>query len=103
MDDWAEDRLDVAGRELVMAHIGACPACARQLIAYQDYAPKMAEPIRTAAAEPIKEPWWAFLKQPQYAMGAAALAAFFVFAPWSKHSSPLEQTGAIIAPKSTDV
>ena len=103
MDDWVEDRLDVAGRELVMAHIGACPACARQLIAYQDYAPKMAEPIRTAVAQQVKEPWWAFLKQPQYAMGAAALAALFVFAPWSKHSSPPEQVGAIIAPNRTPV
>src|ERR1700676_4163681 len=39
MEDWVEDRLDGEGRELVMAHIGACAACARQLIAYQEYAP----------------------------------------------------------------
>lgn len=115
MDDWVEDRLDPAGREMVMAHFGACAACARQLIAYQEYAPKMAEPIRTAAAlhvrtagalraEPmqVKQSWWSFLKQPQYALGAAALVAFFAIAtPWSRHSSPLEQTGAIITPSGT--
>jgi hypothetical protein len=104
MDDWVEDRMDAASRELVMAHIGTCLACARQLIAYQEYAPKMAEPIRTAATQPmqVKESFWAFLKQPQYALGAAALVALFVVAPWNKHSAPPE-TGAIIAPSSTAV
>src|SRR5580700_8827287 len=48
MDDWVEDRLEPADRELVMAHIGLCPPCARQLIAYQEYAPVMAAPIQTA-------------------------------------------------------
>ena len=106
MDDWVEDRLDPGGRELVMAHIGTCPPCARQLIAYQEYAPKMAAPIQTmmmAATRPIeqvKQPWWAFLKQPQYALGAAALVALFVIAgPWGRHSG-VEQTGSILAPAS---
>lgn len=108
MDDWVEDRLDLGGRELVMAHIGTCPACARQLIAYQEYAPKMAAPIQTimvAATQPmpVKQPWWAFLRQPQYALGAAALVAFVIIAgPWNRHSSP-EQTGAILAPTGTAV
>jgi hypothetical protein len=109
MDDWVEDRLDPAGRELVMAHIGTCSPCARQLIAYQEYAPKMAAPIQTmmvAATRPmeqVKTSWWSFLKQPQYALGAAALVAFFAIAgPWNKHSA-VEQTGAIIAPTSTAV
>jgi hypothetical protein len=108
MDDWVEDRLDPAGRELVMAHIGGCPPCARQLISYQEYAPKMAAPIQTmmvAATQAmyVKQSWWSFLKQPHYALGAAALLAFFVLAtPWSRHSA-VEQTGAIIAPTTTAV
>jgi len=108
MDDWVEDRLDPAGRELVMSHIGACSPCARQLIAYQEYAPIMAAPIQTAmfaATKPVeaKRSFWAFLKQPQYALGAAALIALIVIAPWNRHSSPPEQTGAIVAPTSTVV
>ncbi len=107
MDDWVEDRLDPAGREMVMAHIGACPACARQLIAYQEYAPAMAAPIRIPASAPTqvvqKVSFWSFLKQPQYALGAAALIALFVIAPWSKRSSPPEQMGAIVSPTSTGV
>jgi hypothetical protein len=103
MDDWVEDRLEPSDRELVMAHIGLCPACARQLIAYQEYAPAMAAPIRTAAESvEQKASFWSFLKQPQYALGAAALIAFFIVMPLSRHSSP-EQTGAIIAPASSAV
>jgi hypothetical protein len=107
MDDWVEDRLDPAGRELVMAHIGACSPCARQLIAYQEYAPIMAAPIQTAmfaATKPVevKRSFWAFLKQPQYALGAAALIALIVIAPWNRHS-PLPETGAIVAPTNTVV
>jgi putative zinc finger protein len=107
MDDWVEDRLEPADRELVMAHIGLCPPCARQLIAYQEYAPVMAAPVQTAlyrAAEKIeaKQSFWSFFKQPQYALGAAALIAFFIIVPLSRHSAP-EQTGAILAPTSTAV
>src|SRR5580693_5339741 len=80
MDDWVEDRLESADRELVMAHIGLCPPCARQLIAYQEYAPVMAAPIQTAVyaatqAVAAKQSFWSFLKQPQYALGAAAVVA----------------------------
>src|SRR6202050_3446444 len=69
MDDWVEDRLEQPGRELVMAHIGACPPCARQLIAYQEYAPVMAAPIQTGkymATQPVKvkRSFWWFLRQP---------------------------------------
>jgi hypothetical protein len=108
MDDWVEDRLDPGGRELVMAHIGVCSPCARQLIAYQEYAPKMAAPIQTMmlpATQPlkVKQPWWSFLTQPQYALGAAALIAFFVILPLSRHSAPPEQMGAIVAPAGTSV
>lgn len=107
MDDWVEDRLEPADRELVMAHIGLCPACARQLIAYQEYAPVMGAPVRTSVypvTEKVraKQPFWSFLKQPQYALAAAALVAFFIIAPLTRHSAP-EQTGAILAPTSTTV
>jgi hypothetical protein len=109
MDDWVEDRLEPADREMVMAHIGLCPPCARQLIAYQEYAPLMAAPVRTAmypATQPVpkvKESFWSFLKQPQYALGAAALIAFFIITPLTRHSSPPEESGAILAPTSTAV
>jgi hypothetical protein len=107
MDDWVEDRLDQAGRELVMAHIGACSPCARQLIAYQEYAPVMAAPIQTgmyAATQPVKvkRSFWWFMKYPQYALGAAALITFFIITPLTRHSAPTE-TGAILAPTSTAI
>jgi hypothetical protein len=106
MDDWVEDRLEPADRELVMAHIGLCPPCARQLIAYQEYAPVMAAPVRTSLAPTervqVKQSFWSFLKQPQYALGAAAVIAFFIITPLTRRSVP-EQTGAILAPTSTAV
>jgi anti-sigma factor RsiW len=107
MDDWVEDRLEPADRELVMAHIGLCPPCARQLIAYQEYAPVMAAPVRSRMAAPtekiqVKQSFWSFLKQPQYALGAAAVIAFFIITPLTRRSVP-EQTGAILAPTSTAV
>lgn len=107
MDDWVEDRLEPADRELVMAHIGLCPPCARQLIAYQEYAPVMSAPVRTAAfaAQQVAEKkpsFWSFLKQPQYALGAAALIAFFIIVPFTRHSGP-EETGAILAPTITTI
>jgi hypothetical protein len=107
MDDWVEDRLEPADRELVMAHIGLCPPCARQLIAYQEYAPVMSAPVQTgvfAATQPVekKQSFWSFLKQPQYALGAAALVAFFIVVPFTRHAGP-EETGAILAPTSTTI
>jgi hypothetical protein len=106
MDDWVEDRLEPADRELVMAHIGLCPPCARQLIAYQEYAPVMAAPVKTGAyvaqAVEQKQSFWSFLKQPQYALGAAAVVAFFIITPLTRHSAPTE-TGAILAPTRTAV
>ena len=107
MDDWVEDRLEPADRELVMAHIGLCPPCARQLIAYQEYAPVMAAPVKTGiypatSKVEVKQSFWSFLKQPQYVLGAAALIAFFIIVPLGRHSA-LEQTGAILAPTSAAV
>jgi hypothetical protein len=57
-----------------------------------------------AATQPVevKQSFWSFLKQPQYALGAAALIAFFIITPLTKHSPPAE-TGAILSPTSTAV
>ena len=104
MDDWVEDRLEPADREMVMSHIGLCPACARQLIAYQDYAPAMAEPVRSAAQPvKVKRSFWSFLMQPQYALGAAALIAFVVIALVSRRTEPPPEIGAIVGPSSKAV
>jgi hypothetical protein len=107
MDDWVEDRLEPDDRELVMAHIGLCPPCARQLIAYQEYAPIISAPVQTGVyaatkAVQVKQSFWSFLKQPQYALGAAAVIAFFIITPLTRHSPP-EQTGAILSPTGTAV
>jgi hypothetical protein len=67
----------------------------------------MAEPVRSAALAPtqplrqLKPSFWSFLKQPHYALGMAALVAFVIIAPWSRHSSPPQPVGAIIAPTTT--
>jgi hypothetical protein len=49
MDAWAEDEMDQTGRELVVAHIGLCDYCAKQLAAYELYAPVMSGPIAVPA------------------------------------------------------
>jgi len=90
MEDWVEDRLDQSGRELVMAHIGNCAPCARQLMAYQEYAPVMAAPIQTKRVKAaqlesasLATKLWEFFKQPHIALAAAGLVALFVVAPWN--------------------
>ncbi len=50
MEAWVEDRMDQTERELVMAHIGMCQACARQLKAYESYAPVMSAPVNRVAS-----------------------------------------------------
>ena len=45
MDAWVEDEMDQTGRELVMAHIGLCGFCAKQLKSYESYAPVMSAPV----------------------------------------------------------
>jgi hypothetical protein len=49
MDAWVEDEMDQTGRELVVAHIGLCDFCAKQLSAYESYAPVMSGPIAIPA------------------------------------------------------
>jgi anti-sigma factor ChrR (cupin superfamily) len=50
MDAWVEDQMDQTERELVMAHIGLCQSCARELKAYETYAHKMSAPVQPVAA-----------------------------------------------------
>src|SRR5258708_3825724 len=50
MDAWVEDQMDQTERELVLAHIGLCQSCARELKAYEAYAHKMSAPVQPVAA-----------------------------------------------------
>ena len=86
MDAWVEDALDQTERELVLSHIGLCSPCARQLKAYEKYAPVMAAPIAPAAiqvAQPITfgEKLRAMFRMPQIAMLAAAVALVAIVTP----------------------
>ncbi len=86
MDAWVEDTLDQTERELVLSHIGLCAPCARQLKAYEKYAPAMAAPIAPAAiqaAQPITfgDKIRAMFRMPQIAMLAAAVALVAIVSP----------------------
>jgi hypothetical protein len=73
----------------------------------------MAAPVRTGkyvATRPVQAKqgfwslsFWALLKQPQYALGAAALVAFLIITPLTRRHSIEDQTVGIIAPTSTAV
>src|SRR5258708_12443621 len=59
MDAWVEDQMDQTERELVMAHIGLCQSCARELKAYETYAHTMSSPVHPVAASqhaPLRPP-----------------------------------------------
>jgi hypothetical protein len=83
MDAWLEDELDQSGRELVMAHIGLCSPCARQLRAYQAYAPVMSAPVLTPATPvaSFAERLRAFLHNPRVVAVAAAAVVLAVLSP----------------------
>jgi hypothetical protein len=90
MDAWVEDTLDQTERELVLSHIGLCAPCARQLKAYESYAPVMAAPLplknapaAIQLAQPITfgEKIRAMFRMPQIAMIAAAVALIAVISP----------------------
>lgn len=83
MDAWVEDQLDQSGRELVMAHIGLCSACARQLQAYQSYAPVMSAPLRTPAkpAPTFADRLRALWANPRIAAIATAAVVLAVLSP----------------------
>jgi hypothetical protein len=90
MDAWVEDTLDQTERELVLSHIGLCAPCARQLKAYEKYAPVMAAPIPQKGApaaiqlaQPITfgDKIRAMFRMPQIAMIAAAVALVAIVSP----------------------
>ena len=74
MDAWVEDTVDPTERELMMAHIGLCESCARQLKAYESYAPAMSAAIPPPAvqATSLDDRLRAFFRTPGFAMIAAA-------------------------------
>jgi len=83
MDAWVEDQLDQSGRELVMAHIGLCSPCARQLQAYQTYAPIMSAPVHVPAtpAPSLAERLRSFFASPRIAAITMAAIAIAILSP----------------------
>jgi hypothetical protein len=89
MDAWVDDRMDQTERELVLAHIGLCAECARQLRAYASYAPAMSAPVnRTTVAAATRAPaasfgerMRAFFSAPRLAAAALAIAAVAIITP----------------------
>jgi hypothetical protein len=84
MDAWVEDQMDQTAREWVVAHIGLCDFCAKQLSAYESYAPVMSGPIAAPAqliplGERIRE-GFKNMGWPQIAM-AALVVVVAVLAP----------------------
>jgi len=89
MDAWFENELDQSERELVLSHIGLCAPCARQLKAYEAYAPAMSAPV-IAPAQPVVsfgEKLRAWLWTPRAAMVAAAVAVVAILAPMMSRDS----------------
>jgi hypothetical protein len=89
MDAWVEDKMDQTERELVLAHIGLCAECARQLRAYESYAPVMSAPVnretvRAAVSAPsasFSERILAFFRMPAVAVATLAIAAVAILTP----------------------
>lgn len=89
MDAWVDNQLDQSERELVMAHIGLCAPCARQLRSYESYAPVMSAAV-IAPAQPvvsIGEKLRAWFRMPQVAMITAALAIAAIVTPLAMRDS----------------
>jgi hypothetical protein len=96
MDAWVENTLDSSERELVLSHIGLCAPCARQLQAYESYAPAMSAPIVTPAQPVVSfgEKLRAWLRMPQIAMIAAAVAVVAIVSPFMTRDSSQALTRA---------
>lgn len=81
MDAWVEDEMDQTAREWVVAHIGLCEFCAKQLAGYESYAQTMSGPIAAPAKLiPLGERMRAAFGWPQFAMAALAIVVV-VLAP----------------------
>ena len=89
MDAWVDDRMDQTERELVLAHIGLCAECARQLRGYEAYAPAMAAPVSASAqraanavpAPAFGERMRAFFFSTRFAAAALAVVAVAIVTP----------------------
>jgi|GEM_PF-2441134 anti-sigma factor ChrR (cupin superfamily) len=90
MDAWVENQLDPEEREFVMAHAALCQLCARQLRAYESYAPAMSARIPPPAREATRwtDRLLAFFRTPQFAVMATAALAAVLLTPVA-----LRQTG----------
>lgn len=81
MDAWVDDEMDQTAREWVVAHIGLCEFCAKQLRGYESYAQTMSGPIAAPAKLiPLGERVRAAFGWPQFAMAALAIVVV-VLAP----------------------
>src|SRR5579862_209352 len=82
MEAWVEEKLDSSEREFVMAHIALCPPCARQLRAYEAYAPVMSAPVVAASEAPRRD----FFRTPLFAMIAGAtVVVLLLISPLTSH------------------
>jgi hypothetical protein len=92
MDAWVDDEMDQTERELVLSHIGLCKPCARQLKAYESYAPVMSAPITQVVVQPAQpislgDKIRAWFQAPQLAMAAAAVLAIAILGPMVMRNS----------------
>ncbi len=111
MDAWVEDEMDQTAREFVVAHIGLCDFCAKQLAAYESYAPVMSAPTAVPAKlVPFGERLRAAFRAPQIAMVALALVVA-VLAPiviknsrsWGQGSSATESLPVSVRQAADDI
>jgi len=88
-----EDEMDQTARELVMAHVGLCTFCAKQLTAYEAHATMMSAPVAAPAQlVPFRDRLKAALKWPQLAMIALAITVA-ILAPKVIRNSRSSGTG----------
>ena len=100
MDAWVDNRLDLSEREFVMAHIALCDPCARQLRAYEAYAPAMSVVIPPPAREATtwSDRLRAFLRTPQFAMIALVALVALILSPVVLREAGHQPWSAFFAP-----
>jgi len=83
MDAWFDNQLDLSERELVMAHIALCEPCARQLRAYESYAPAMSALIPPPAQElsTWRDRLRGFFRTPRFAMIVTVALVVLILSP----------------------
>jgi hypothetical protein len=100
MDAWVENQLDETEREFMMAHVALCEPCARQLRAYESYAPAMSTLIPPPAREATR--WTdralAFFRTPQFAVLATAALVAVILSPVVLREAGHQSWGDFLAP-----